>query len=43
MMADVIEIKIIEGGRTYSISELLNQDRDVILMIQGKEQEAKEG
>lgn len=40
-MADIIEIKTVEGGKTYNLSELLNPDRKVVLVIQGKEQEAR--
>lgn len=37
-MADIIEIKTIEGGKTYSLSELMEQDGNVVLVIHGKEQ-----
>lgn len=39
-MADIIVLKSIEGGKTYSLSELLTQDRGVVLVIRGTEQEA---
>lgn len=41
-MADIIELKSIEGGKTYSLSELLNPDRGVVLVIRGPEQEARD-
>lgn len=40
MMADIIELKSIEGGKTYSLSELLNPDRDVVLVIGTDRKEA---